>query len=74
MIMIWVDFITYITTVMYYIDIHNMYNILRNYFSANFIRPVVIFGPLADVARDKLSREKSEIFESPRKCNFSQFV
>lgn len=34
--------------------------------SVGFIRPVVILGPLADVARDKLAREHSEWFELPR--------
>ena len=37
--------------------------------SAAFVRPVVIFGPLADVARDRLVREKSDKFESPRKLS-----
>uniref|UniRef100_A0A8C1TWY8 Zona occludens protein 1 n=1 Tax=Cyprinus carpio TaxID=7962 RepID=A0A8C1TWY8_CYPCA len=30
---------------------------------AGFLRPVVIFGPIADVAREKLSREESDIFD-----------
>uniref|UniRef100_A0A3Q3MGJ1 Zona occludens protein 1 n=1 Tax=Labrus bergylta TaxID=56723 RepID=A0A3Q3MGJ1_9LABR len=30
---------------------------------AGFLRPVVIFGPIADVAREKLSREETELFE-----------
>ncbi|XP_059401701.1 tight junction protein ZO-1-like isoform X11 [Carassius carassius] len=30
---------------------------------AGFLRPVVIFGPIADVAREKLSREESDVFE-----------
>ncbi|KAM6937192.1 tight junction protein 1 isoform 2-T2 [Xenentodon cancila] len=30
---------------------------------AGFLRPVVIFGPIADVAREKLSREEPDIFE-----------
>ncbi|KAM7414782.1 hypothetical protein PAMA_019545 [Pampus argenteus] len=30
---------------------------------AGFLRPVVIFGPIADVAREKLSREEPELFE-----------
>ncbi|KAL2077134.1 hypothetical protein ACEWY4_026638 [Coilia grayii] len=30
---------------------------------AGFLRPVVIFGPIADVARDKLSREVPDLFE-----------
>ena len=31
--------------------------------AAGFLRPVVIFGPIADVAREKLSREEPDIFE-----------
>ena len=34
---------------------------------AGFIRPVIIFGALADVARDYLFREAPRQFESPRK-------
>ncbi|XP_077953540.1 tight junction protein 1-like isoform X17 [Gasterosteus aculeatus] len=30
---------------------------------AGFLRPVVIFGPIADVARGKLSREETDLFE-----------
>ncbi|XP_056237641.1 tight junction protein ZO-1 isoform X10 [Seriola aureovittata] len=30
---------------------------------AGFLRPVVIFGPIADVAREKLAREEPEVFE-----------
>ncbi|XP_046715982.1 tight junction protein ZO-1 isoform X6 [Silurus meridionalis] len=30
---------------------------------AGFLRPVVVFGPIADVAREKLSREETDIFE-----------
>uniref|UniRef100_A0A3B3ZMG7 Uncharacterized protein n=1 Tax=Periophthalmus magnuspinnatus TaxID=409849 RepID=A0A3B3ZMG7_9GOBI len=30
---------------------------------AGFLRPVVIFGPIADVAREKLAREEPEAFE-----------
>ncbi|XP_035986695.1 tight junction protein ZO-1 isoform X10 [Fundulus heteroclitus] len=33
---------------------------------AGFLRPVVIFGPIADVAREKLAREEPEIFELAR--------
>lgn len=32
---------------------------------ANFVRPIVIFGPLADVAREKLKGEFSNRFEIP---------
>ncbi|KAK7117837.1 hypothetical protein R3I94_023150 [Phoxinus phoxinus] len=30
---------------------------------AGFLRPVVIFGPIADVAREKLSREEAALFD-----------
>uniref|UniRef100_A0A4W5LI37 Tight junction protein 1b n=1 Tax=Hucho hucho TaxID=62062 RepID=A0A4W5LI37_9TELE len=30
---------------------------------AGFLRPVVVFGPIADVAREKLSREEPDLFE-----------
>uniref|UniRef100_A0A4W4GM03 Zona occludens protein 1 n=1 Tax=Electrophorus electricus TaxID=8005 RepID=A0A4W4GM03_ELEEL len=30
---------------------------------AGFLRPVVIFGPIADIARDKLAREVPDLFE-----------
>uniref|UniRef100_A0A672JJS5 Tight junction protein 1a n=1 Tax=Salarias fasciatus TaxID=181472 RepID=A0A672JJS5_SALFA len=30
---------------------------------AGFLRPVVIFGPIADVAREKLAREEPDVFE-----------
>uniref|UniRef100_M3ZYT2 Zona occludens protein 1 n=1 Tax=Xiphophorus maculatus TaxID=8083 RepID=M3ZYT2_XIPMA len=33
---------------------------------AGFLRPVVIFGPIADVAREKLAREEPDIFELAR--------
>lgn len=32
------------------------------------VRPVVLFGPLADIARDRLLKEYPERFEIPRKC------
>lgn len=32
-----------------------------------FVRPIVLFGPLADVARDKLLKENPDKFASPRK-------
>ena len=38
--------------------------------SAAFVRPVVLFGAIADVARDKLLQEFPERFESPRKFFF----
>lgn len=31
--------------------------------TAGFLRPVVIFGPIADVAREKLGREEPDLFE-----------
>ena len=34
--------------------------------SAAFVRPVVVFGAIADVARDKLLSGYPERFESPR--------
>ncbi|XP_063305205.1 tight junction protein ZO-1 isoform X6 [Pelobates fuscus] len=33
---------------------------------AGFLRPVVIFGPIADVAREKLAREEPDIYEVAR--------
>ncbi|XP_042180175.1 tight junction protein ZO-1 isoform X3 [Oncorhynchus tshawytscha] len=30
---------------------------------AGFLRPVVVFGPIADVAREKISREEPDLFE-----------
>ncbi|XP_058854790.1 tight junction protein ZO-1 isoform X5 [Acipenser ruthenus] len=33
---------------------------------AGFLRPVVIFGPIADVAREKLGREEPDLFELAR--------
>ncbi|XP_048473189.1 tight junction protein ZO-1 isoform X5 [Rhincodon typus] len=33
---------------------------------AGFLRPVVIFGPLADVAREKLAREEPDLYEIAR--------
>ena len=32
------------------------------------VRPVVLFGPLADIARDRLLKEYPERFEIPREC------
>lgn len=41
-----------------------MFMILFSLFcAAGFLRPVVIFGPIADVAREKLSREETDLFE-----------
>uniref|UniRef100_A0A672QNW6 Tight junction protein 1 n=1 Tax=Sinocyclocheilus grahami TaxID=75366 RepID=A0A672QNW6_SINGR len=37
---------------------------------AGFLRPVVIFGPIADVARDKLAREVPDMFELASECPF----
>ncbi|XP_014348427.1 tight junction protein ZO-1 isoform X4 [Latimeria chalumnae] len=31
---------------------------------AGFLRPVVIFGPITDIAREKLAREEPELFET----------
>ncbi|XP_077941281.1 tight junction protein 1 isoform X27 [Gasterosteus aculeatus] len=33
---------------------------------AGFLRPVVLFGPIADVAREKLAREEPDVFELAR--------
>lgn len=35
-----------------------------------FIRPVVLFGPVADLARDKILKDFPDKFTSPRKYNF----
>lgn len=37
---------------------------------AGFLRPIVIFGPIADVARDKLAREVPDLFELASECPF----
>lgn len=34
-----------------------------------FVRPVVLFGPVADLARDKLLKDFPDKFTSPRKYN-----
>lgn len=39
--------------------------------TAGFVRPVVIFGALADVAREKLLQDFPDKFESPRKYTTS---
>ena len=44
------------------------------YRDSGFIRPVVIFGSLADVARDKLIRDIPARYESPRKFIKNQIV
>lgn len=36
--------------------------------TASFKRPVVILGPIADIAMQKLSTELPELFEIARKC------
>lgn len=36
--------------------------------TASFKRPVVILGPIADIAVQKLSREMPKLFEIARKC------
>ena len=38
--------------------------------SVAFMRPVVVFGPVADIGRDKLLKEMPEFFESPRKLPY----
>lgn len=32
-----------------------------------FVRPIVLFGPLSDLAREKLLKENPDKFSSPRK-------
>lgn len=34
------------------------------------VRPIVLFGPLADIARDRLIKEYPDRFEMPRKFLF----
>lgn len=38
---------------------------------AGFLRPVVIFGPIADVAREKLGREVPDLFELASEFQFT---
>lgn len=40
---------------------------------AGFLRPVTIFGPIADVAREKLAREEPDIFQIASKCEIRFF-
>lgn len=40
---------------------------------AGFLRPVTIFGPIADVAREKLAREEPDIFQIASKCEIEVF-
>lgn len=35
-----------------------------------FVRPVVLFGPISDIAREKLTKDFPDKFLSPRKINF----
>lgn len=46
--------------------------IIHSLFLAGFIRPVVLFGALADVARDKLLKDYPDKYASPRK-SFTYF-
>ena len=41
-----------------------------------FVRPVVLYGPLADVARSKVLADNPDHFSSPRECihSFNSFV
>ena len=39
-----------------------------------FPRPVVIFGPVADIARERLLRDYPAKFASPRKTHFLRFT
>lgn len=34
-----------------------------------FVRPVVLFGPVSDIARDKLLKDFPDKFSSPREYN-----
>ena len=36
-------------------------------FSAGFVRPVVLLGPIADITRDKLLQDMPDIFAIPSK-------
>ncbi len=47
--------------------IMNMNSIWWFYNVVTIIRPVVLFGPLADIARDRLLKEFPDLFELPRK-------
>lgn len=38
---------------------------------AGFLRPVVVFGPIADVAREKLAREVPDLFELASEYQFT---
>ena len=42
-----------------------------SYILAGFIRPVVIFGAIADIARERLKSTFPDKFEFPRKCLYS---
>ena len=39
-----------------------------------FIRPVVLFGPVADIARDKILKDFPDKFTSPRRFFFFFFL
>lgn len=43
-------------------------------FIVTIIRPVVLFGPLADIARDRLLKEFPDLFELPRKIKIYSFT
>ena len=38
-----------------------------------FIRPVVLFGPIADLAREKLTKDFPDKFSAPRKSLLNRF-
>jgi len=38
--------------------------------TAGFVRPVVIFGPLADVARERILKDFPDRYQSPRELPF----
>jgi len=39
----------------------------NSFFTAGFKRPVVIFGPLADIARQRLAGDYPDLYEIARK-------
>lgn len=44
---------------------------LKLFLSAGFIRPVVLFGPLTDIVKERLLRDYPECYASPRMYNFN---
>ena len=52
----------------FYIIVEIYFNIFCSI--VTIVRPVVLFGPLADIARDRLVKEYPDRFELPRKFKF----